>query len=123
MQQVISTGKIQLNHGLHTARPSIATLVNKFIAWCNMQETNRFRWLAIAVAGGIGTVLPLTLLAVVFGADNNFNLWVTACVINVPILIVSLAVQPMKVTLPVLFFAWFVDAIIIAYCVASFFVR
>ena len=123
MQHVILTGKIQLHHGLHTIKSSIVTLINKFFGWCDIQESNRFRWLGIAVAGGIGAVLPLTLIAIVFGADNSFNLWVAACVLNVPVLIVSLAVQPMKTTLPVLFFAWFVDAIIIAYCMVSFFIR
>ena len=41
----------------------------------------------------------------------NFN--------NFPI--VDLAAQPPKITLPTLFFAWFVDAIIIIYSVAVFF--
>lgn len=120
MQQAISTGNIQVNHGVHLSRHSIAIVVKRFFVWCDTQETDRFKWLAMAFVAGIGTILPLTLFAIVFFGNNNFNLWVVACAVNVPILIVSLAVQPMKLTLPAIFFAWLVDAIMVTYCIGSF---
>ena len=124
MQQVISNHKIHLTRQESIAsRTSATSLINMFIAWCNLQEENRFLWLAVSLLGGIGTVLPITLMAIVFGADNNFSLWVIACIVNVPILIVNLAAQPQKFILPVLFFAWIVDAIIVVYCLTLFFVR
>ena len=96
-------------------------IVKRFFAWCDTQEQYRMFWIGVALMAGIGTVLPLTLAAIVFLANNNFTLWIIACAVNVPILIVNLAAQPPKITLPTLFFAWFVDAIIIIYSVAVFF--
>ena len=125
MQQAISTQKTHTNiHDSYAnAASATAGLIHRFIAWCNIQEENRFLWLAIAFVGGIATILPLTLIAVVFGADNNFNLWILACIINVPILIVNLAQQPTKIILPVLFLGMIGDAMIILYCLALFFVK
>lgn len=121
MQQVISTQKVRLT-GLNAvlAGNPVSSTISKFIEWCNLQEKNRFLWLAVSVVGGIGTVLPVTLMAIVFGASNSLNLWAATCIINVPILIVNLAAQPAKFILPVLFFAWIVDAIIIMYCLVLF---
>lgn len=104
------------------ASTSRTGLITKFSLWLKNQEKNRLFWLGIAILGGIGTVLPLTLLAVVFFAGNSFTLWVLACVINVPVLILNLAAQPPRITLPVLFFAWTLDAIIIAYSLFIFLV-
>ena len=68
--------------------------------------------------GGIGTIVPLTLMAkIAFWGHNDFNLWVITCVVNVPMLVVNLAAQPTKVTLPVMFSAWFIDLIVVLYCV------
>ena len=102
-----------------TTKPA---LFRRFSVWLINQEENRLLWLSVAVLGGIGTVLPLTLMAVVFWANNNPTLWIIALCINVPVLIVNLAAQLPKVTLPVLFAAWFIDAIIIFYCLAIYFI-
>ena len=118
MQQAIST---QDMHAMHNVYSTKEGLIDRFIVWCNKQEENRFLWLGIALMGSVCTVLPLTLLAIVFGADNNFTLWIIACIINVPVLILNLAVQPTKFILPVMFFAWLADVLIIAYCGAVFF--
>jgi hypothetical protein len=122
MQQVISPPNIHSFRHEALLRRSVTkdSTISRFFEWCNTQEKSRLFWLAIALLGGIGTVLPITLLAVVFFAGNNFNLWIITCVINVPILILNLAVQPAKVTLPVLFFAWFIDVLIIGYSITDF---
>ena len=119
--QVIST-RSPISNKYYTYRTLQPGFVSKFIAWCNYQEKNRFFWLGISLLGGIGAVLPLTLISVVFWANNNFTLWVIACVFNVPILVVNLAGQPEKVTLPTLFFASLINLIIVAYSVTMFFV-
>lgn len=123
MQQVISTHNVirRNSYGRHTLKTH--GFVSRFTAWCNLQEENRLLWLGISIVGGIGTVLPLTLLSIVFCVNNNFTLWVIACAFNVPVLVVNLAVQPAKVTLPTLFFAWMIDAIIIAYSLTIFFLN
>ena len=101
------------------AKPKV---IAKFNAWLNRQEEKRLLWLSISVLGGIGTVLPLTLLAVVFWANNSFALWVLCLTINVPVLILNLAAQLPKVTLPLLFSAWVVNAAIIIYTAISYFI-
>ncbi len=92
----------------------------RFYAWTVAQEEKRFMWLAITFLLQIGLALPCTLLAIVFLGGNNFNLWLIACTVNVPSLALSLAAQPTKVTLPVLFFAWLVNAGIILFAAASY---
>ena len=122
MQHVISSQNIRTIDLLRGAtKRTHVTLLSRFITWLNTQEENRLLWLGIALMGGIGTVLPITLMAVVFGAHNDFTLWIIACATNVPVLIMNLAAQPPKITIPVLFCAWLVDAIIICYCVFTFF--
>lgn len=105
MQQVISTQEIHLTAPyFHTIRRSVTKgLINRFITWCDLEERNRFMWLGIAFMCGIGTVLPVTLSTIVFIGGNNLALWIIACTINVPILVVNLAAQTTKITLPTFF--------------------
>lgn len=124
MQQVIQPRVIPFRKDNYvTSEVTKESLIKRFIAWCNMQEGSRLFWMGLALLGGIGTIVPLTLLAVVFFADNNFALWVIVCAINVPVLILNLAAQPTKVTLPVLFFAWAINALIIVYSIAVFIIK
>jgi hypothetical protein len=124
MQQVIQPRVIPFRKDNYvTSEVTKESLIKRFIVWCNMQEGFRLFWMGLALLGGIGTIVPLTLLAVVFFADNNFALWVIVCAINVPVLILNLAAQPTKVTLPVLFFAWAINALIIVYSIAVFIIK
>jgi hypothetical protein len=97
------------------------SLYHKFFTWCNLQEENRFLWIGISIFGGIGTIVPITLLAIIFGANNDFMLWAITCSVNIPILIVNLSLQPLKIILPVLFGAWIINEAIIIYSIALFF--
>ena len=109
---------------LDTQKTSVvakANLLYKFNQWVNTQEENRLLWLGVAVLGGIATVLPITLIAVVFWANNSLTLWAITCALNLPVLILNLAAQPTKITLPVLFLVWFIDVLIIAFCAIIFF--
>lgn len=96
-------------------------IFQRFYQWTVKQEDKRFMWLAFTFVLQIGLALPCTLLSIVYLAGNNFNLWLLACVVNVPTLALNLAAQPPKVTLPVLFFSWLVDAGIIIYAFLSFY--
>ena len=93
----------------------------KFYNWTVQQEEKRFMWLAFTFVLQIGLALPCTLLSIVYLTGNNFNLWLVACVVNVPTLALNLAAQPPKVTLPALFFAWLIDAVIIISAFLGFF--
>ena len=68
-------------------------------------------------------VLPVTLLAILFLANNNFNLWIIACAVNVPVLALNLAAQPPKVTLPTMFISLLLDTAIIISCVGMFMLK
>ena len=94
--------------------------LTRFMNWCAGQEENRFIWLAIGFLGTIGMVLPLTVSALLAGGVNNFALLMLTCIVNVPVLALNLAAQSTKVTLPVLFFAWLVDAAVIIYSAIFF---
>src|SRR4051812_22316879 len=121
MEQAISSGvvhRFELNtYAKHRTKSNV---LSRFSAWLDKQEDSRLLWLGIAVLGGIATVLPITLLAIVFLASNSFTLWVITLAINVPVLITNLSAQPARVTIPVLFFAWLVNAIVIAYTVVLY---
>jgi hypothetical protein len=123
MQQAISTQDIRaIGMDTYATKASEKTgLLKRFLQWCDRQENDRLLWLGISVLGGIATVLPITLIAVVFLANNSFALWAIACTVNVPVLIVNLAAQPTKIILPVTFFVWFINLLIILYTVAAFF--
>lgn len=123
MQHAISTHKIHLaGNNSYTAAAKETLGLHQFIRWCGLQQGNSFFWLGVSFMAGIGAVLPLTLCGIVFFGGNGLALWIIACVINVPVLIVNLALQSTKITLPVLFFAWIIDVIIITYCLVHFFV-
>ncbi len=123
---------ILASHTVHTIQPEISGAnthvqenpVQKFFGWCNAQEEKRFLWLAVGFIVNIGAVLPLTVLALILaGINTHFLLLLVVCCVNVPVLALNLAAQPTKVTLPSLFFAWVVNAIVIAYCIAVFFLQ
>ncbi len=128
MQHAITNAEISnlINADFYTVSQTSRTKTNlfsRFFSWCETQEESRFLWLVLTYLGQIGLALPATLAAIVFLGGNNFNLWIFACVINVPVLAVNLAAQATKVTLPALFFAWITDAVIIMSCAAYFFMH
>ncbi len=126
MQQIISSANIQTTFAPNVyaqTREAKAGFFSKFIDWCNQQEEKRFLWLAISLFGNIGMVLPVTLLSILFFADNNFTLWIVACAVNVPVLALNLAAQPPKVTLPTMFISLLIDAVIIILCIGMFMLK
>ena len=126
MDQIISSGNIQttFSPGAYGEKSVAQTgFITKFINWSKQQEEKRFLWLAISLFGHIGMVLPLTLLSILFFADNNFTLWIIACAVNVPVLALNLAAQPPKVTLPTMFIFLLIDTAIIILCVGMFILK
>jgi len=63
--------------------------------------------------GLIGTVLPLTLLSILFLANNNFALWIVVLSANMPVLALNLAAQPPKFTIPVMLTSLFIDIVVV----------
>jgi hypothetical protein len=117
MQQIITTQNIR---SIENNAIATNTILARFMAWCEYQEEKRFIWLAIGFMGSIGMVLPVTVVAILLSPASSIALLIFALAINVPVLALNLAAQHTKITLPVMFFAWALDALIIAYCALSF---
>ena len=125
MEQTISSNTVQNVFAPQTYPVGITkkpNVLKRFFRWCNEQEKYRFLWLGISLFGHIGMVLPLTLLSILFVAGNNFNLWIIACAVNVPVLALNLAAQPPRVTLPVMFMSLLANIVIIAWSAAMSFI-
>lgn len=115
MQQIISSASFD-NIIISPAYAEKAPRVNslrKFMSWCEQQEENRLLWLGLGVMGQIGMVVPLTLLSILFLANNNFILWVVVLSANMPVLALNLAAQPTKVTIPVMLTSLVVNLVVI----------
>ena len=123
MHEAVHTHNISAFEANTYAGKTKTGFFKRFINWSNKQEENRFLWLGISLFGLIGAVVPLTLLAIFYFANNNFTLWIIVCSVNVPVLALNLAAQPPKVTLPTLFFSLIADALIIVSCLAMFIMR
>ena len=93
-----------------------------YFSWVKRQDEKKFLWLAIAIVASIGMVLPITLFSIV-NSGNNFNLWIIACTVNVPVLALNLAAQPPRITIHFLLFAWLIDLLLIAYCASMIFLK
>lgn len=115
MQQTISPRSFDniLTSPAYSEKKSRVNRLRKFIDWCDQQEKNRLLWVGIAIMGHIGMIVPLTLLAVLFLADNNFTLWIIALAVNMPVLAFNLAAQPPKITIPVMVTSLLVNVAII----------
>jgi len=72
--------------------------------------------------GHIGTILPLTLLSILFLASNNFVLWIVVLCANMPVLALNLAAQPPKVTIPVMLSSLIINITIIVLSIVLFIV-
>ena len=122
MQQTISSASFEniLTIPGYVERKATLSSLKRFISWCDQQEKNRLLWLGIGIMGHIGMILPLTLLSILFLANNNFALWVVVLCANMPVLALNLAAQPPKVTIPVMLASLAVNIIVIAMSAVMF---
>jgi hypothetical protein len=126
MQHVLTNKKVSniIASGIHTRTEKTKTnLFERLLAWCGTQEHNRLLWMALTFAGLIILALPCTAFPFLLLGVNSLNLWILTCVINVPVIAINLAAQPIKIILPVLFISWIADAIVILSCITVFLVR
>ncbi len=112
MDQTISPASLNKVFPLYAEKPTRISILKKFSSWCERQEENRLLWLGIGIMGHIGMVLPLTLLSILFLANNNFILWIVVLAANMPVLAFNLAAQPPKVTIPVMVVSLFINIIV-----------
>lgn len=122
MQQTISPASFE-KLGLspvYVERQPRANSLKRFIGWCDQQEKNRLLWLGIGIMGHIGMIVPLTLLAILFLANNNFVLWIVVLCANMPVLALNLAAQPPKITIPVMLTSLVINVVVIFISFAMF---
>ena len=115
MQQTISPGSLEniLISPAYVEKLPRVNRLQKFVNWCDQQEKNRLLWLGIGIMGHIGMVVPLTLLSILFLANNNFALWIVVLCANMPVLALNLAAQPPKVTIPVMLTSLIIDIVVV----------
>ena len=122
MQQTISAVSFEniLTSPPYVEKKTRVSSLRRFISWCDQQEKNRLLWLGIGLMGQIGMVVPLTLLSILFLANNNFVLWIVVLIANLPVLALNLAAQPPKVTIPVMLSSLMVDLVVIVLSIVTF---
>ena len=101
-----------------TTKATTSSRYQRFSTWCTNQEEHRILWLALTFLGLIGVAVPCTLISILTMANNNFTLWMIVCAVNVPVMAISLAAQPTKITIPALLAAYAIDFTIVLYCAA-----
>jgi len=124
MQQTISSASFEkiLRSPAYAPKAARVNSLRKFISWCDQQEKNRLLWLGLGIMGHIGMILPLTLLSILFLANNNFALWIVVLCANVPVLALNLAAQPPKVTIPVMLSSLIINIAIVVLSIVVFIV-
>jgi hypothetical protein len=91
-----------------------ASVFTRFSHWTQAQEANRFGWLAVAIVGHGCVLTPMTILLVVSLTGLNLVLFMTTLAAMAMALVVNLAAQPTKVTIPVFLISVFMDVVVIA---------
>jgi hypothetical protein len=116
MQQTIPIAAFEntLTFPTYVQKTSRVNSLRRFMSWCDQQEKNRLLWLGLGIIGHIGTIVPLTLLSILFLADNNFALWIVVLCVNMPVVALNLAAQPPKVTIPVMLTSLVINVVVIA---------
>jgi hypothetical protein len=106
-----------LNHTIATSYTSPASRTSvfaSFINWCEAQQFNRVLWIGIALMAHGSILAPLTSM-VVLTTVNSLPLFILTIASMAMALVVNLAAQPTKVTIPVFFLSVLIDlGIIIA---------
>jgi hypothetical protein len=98
--------------------PVRLNLFAKFITWCEAQEKNRLGWLALALSAHGCIITPLVALAIA-SAGNNFVLWITAMIAMGITVVVNLAAQPTKITIPTFFLSILIDIAVLIACISQ----
>lgn len=116
-QEIIQTNKssfIQVDNNDKLYLKKNQSALSSFINWAASQDAEkRFFWLAMSLLANMAIAVPITIMAIQYFANNNFTLISIAAMINAPMLGLTLAGQPTKVTIPALFLVWAIDLALI----------
>jgi len=96
-------------HYVYTEKKAAGkSLWQQFISYAEAQEKNRFWWLALGILGH-GTIFTILTLFIVTMLGNIFALYVIGCCAMVMAVVVNLAAQPTRYTVPVFFLSVLID--------------
>jgi hypothetical protein len=107
-----------LSTAFHHERGEQVSLWKRFLTWCDLQQPNRFMWMALGLAGHGTFITVITILAITY-SGNHFIYWPFTIGAMMACLVVNIAGQPTKVTLPVFFISIIIDAAIIVLCAVN----
>ncbi len=115
MQQVITPKVSDLiaSHIYRESRKAEANLFTRLLAWCKLQQETRLLWMGLAFFGLTILAIPCLALPYLLSGVNNMNLWMAIFIVNVPVITIFMANQPTKIALPVMFFSWAINFVII----------
>jgi hypothetical protein len=108
----------RLSTAFHHERSEHVSLWKRFIAWCDRQQENRFLWMAFGIVSHSTFITVITILAITY-SGNHFIYWPFVIGAMMACLVVNIAGQPTKITIPVFFISIIIDAVIIFLCAAN----
>ena len=108
----------RLSTAFHHERSEHISLWKRFIAWCDAQQENRFLWMVLGIVGHGTLITVITILAITY-SGNHFIYWPITIGAMMACLVVNIAGQPTRITIPVFFISVIIDAVIIGLCIAN----
>jgi hypothetical protein len=108
----------RLSTAFHHERDEQDSLWKRFLTWCDLEQPNRFMWMALGLVGHASFITVITILVITY-SGNHFIYWPFTIAAMMACLVVNIAGQPTKVTLPVFFISIIIDAAIIVLCAAN----
>jgi hypothetical protein len=102
----------------HSERSEQVSLWKNFLVWCDTQQENRFMWMALIIVGHSTFITVITILAITY-SGNHFIYWPAAIGGLMACLVVNIAGQPTRITIPVFFVSIIIDVVIIVLCTVN----
>jgi hypothetical protein len=99
----------------YTESASQTSVFTRFLNWCEAQQFNRMLWIGIALMVHGSILTPLTVM-VVLTTVNSLPLFVLSIAAMAMALVVNLAAQPTKISIPVFLLSVLIDLGIIIAC-------
>lgn len=92
------------------AHPSV---IHRFAAWCNAQQSNRLLWMGAILALHGCVLTPAAMLLTLMGSGSGY-LFIGVIIAMAMNLIPNLAALPTKITIPVFMLSVLIDVLVIA---------
>lgn len=105
------------HNSAHYSVEEPASLISKFIAWSDAQNSNRLLWLGVILSFHGCILTPLTVMAVLLAGTNLTLFMVTIVAMGIS-LVSNLAAMPTKLTIPLFVLSIVMDLVVIGFALA-----